>query len=419
MQALYGLAGRRAPSGAAYSIKPGPHARATTRCRAAGRNASRTIHLLPLPPRAPMGGVRALVLSITPFRFPAPDRRYQRLAVAVWVPAVRRGSGASRAQPTGRTWPGTPDTGRTVTSVCTPLLVRGLLALVDAPSAPVPRRLLLAVGALALLDACAQPETTHALFATRSPAPHGDPSPSPSPSAMAASPTPSPTPAAHPAAWHPPTPARPTPGVCPIVPGVVQRPGGPQHYLPCVGTNIALTIDDGPDPEWTPKILALLARYNIPATFCMIGRHAAAYPGLVHAVADAGHHIANHTYTHPIPLGAMAPPQIAAQLDAATEAITAAGAPHPTLFRAPGGEWSPAILAACATAGMRPLDWCVDTRDWSLPGVPHIVDTILTNTRPGSIILDHDGGGNRQQTVDALTIALPRLIDAGYVFTQP
>jgi peptidoglycan/xylan/chitin deacetylase (PgdA/CDA1 family) len=203
------------------------------------------------------------------------------------------------------------------------------------------------------------------------------------------------------------------------VPGLVQRPGGPQHYLPCVGTNIALTIDDGPDPVWTPKILALLARYQISATFCMIGRHAVAYPGLVRAVADAGHHIANHTFTHPIPLGGLTPPQIAGQLAQATDAITKAGAPHPALFRAPGGEWSPAILTACAAAGMRPLDWSVDPRDWSRPGVPHIVDTILTNTRPGAIILDHDGGGDRQQTVDALSIALPRLIDAGYHFAQP
>ena len=92
---------------------------------------------------------------------------------------------------------------------------------------------------------------------------------------------------------------------------------------------------------------------------------------------------------------------------------------RPTLFRSPGGHWSPAVLAACAKAGLRPLDWSVDPRDWSRPGVPHIVDVLLTHTRPGSIILDHDGGGDRQQTLDALTIALPRLLDAGYRFTQP
>jgi peptidoglycan/xylan/chitin deacetylase (PgdA/CDA1 family) len=91
----------------------------------------------------------------------------------------------------------------------------------------------------------------------------------------------------------------------------------------------------------------------------------------------------------------------------------------PTLFRAPGGAWTSDILAEVASAGMRPLDWSVDPRDWSCPGVPHIVDTILNQTRPGAIILDHDGGGDRQQTVDALTIVLPRLLHAGYHFSQP
>jgi peptidoglycan-N-acetylglucosamine deacetylase len=285
-----------------------------------------------------------------------------------------------------------------------------LLATVDTGSAPVRRRLLLAVGALALLDGCTHPAAAHWKASPTGSNLPGDSHPEPSPSG----PSPSPS-----SAWQVPNPTALTPGVCPTVPGVVQHPGGPQHYLPCQSTNIALTIDDGPDPRWTPQILTLLARYQIRATFCMIGRHAAAYPDLVRAVSDGGHRIANHTYTHPIPLTRLPPAQIAAQLGQATDAITAAHAPRPTLFRAPGGEWSPTILAACAAAGMRPLDWSVDPRDWSRPGVPHIVDTILTRTRPGSIILDHDGGGDRQQTIDALTIALPRLIAAGYHFTQP
>jgi peptidoglycan/xylan/chitin deacetylase (PgdA/CDA1 family) len=77
------------------------------------------------------------------------------------------------------------------------------------------------------------------------------------------------------------------------------------------------------------------------------------------------------------------------------------------------------VLELCAEHGMRPLGWSVDPRDWSRPGVPHIVQTILTKTGPGSIILDHDGGGDRSQTLTALTIALPRLLAAGYHFTQP
>jgi peptidoglycan-N-acetylglucosamine deacetylase len=283
---------------------------------------------------------------------------------------------------------------------------------VTTGSHPIRRRLLLAMGALALVEGCAGPGTAHGKAAPAASTLPGDSHPQTA--------TPSPSPAVSPTPWQPPTPATPVSGVCPAVPGVVQKPGGPQHYLPCQGTNIALTIDDGPDPEWTPQILALLARHQIPATFCMIGRHAAAYPNLVAAVVDGGHHIANHTYTHPLPFTSLTPPQVRAEIDRTTDIITTASGGHrPTLFRAPGGEWSPTSLTACAAAGLRPLDWSVDPRDWSRPGVPHIVDTILTKTHPGSIILDHDGGGNRQQTLDALTIALPRLIDAGYHFTQP
>lgn len=279
------------------------------------------------------------------------------------------------------------------------------------PQPPVTRRLLLALGALALLDGCAHSVTTISHGAPATSDVPGDSHPEPH------VPGPSPTPSS---SWQIPTPVTPTPGVCPTVPGVVQHPGGPQHYLPCSGTNVALTIDDGPDPQWTPQILALLARYQIPATFCMIGRHAAAYPRLVAAVVDGGHHVANHTFTHPIPITRLAPPQVHDELNRASDAITAASGGHrPALFRSPGGIWSSAVLSACAQGGMRPLDWSVDPRDWSRPGVPHIVDAILTRTRPGSIILDHDGGGNRQQTLDALTIVLPRLLDAGYRFTQP
>jgi peptidoglycan/xylan/chitin deacetylase (PgdA/CDA1 family) len=152
--------------------------------------------------------------------------------------------------------------------------------------------------------------------------------------------------------------------VCaPLCRGSRSAPGGPQHYLPRTSTNIALTIDDGPDPQWTPQILALLARYQVAATFCMIGRHAATHPHLVATVIDGGHHVANHTFTHPIPMTRLTPPQIHAEIGRASDAITTAnGGHHPTLFRSPGGEWSPTVLAACTAAGMRPLDWSVDPR---------------------------------------------------------
>ncbi|GAA3453970.1 polysaccharide deacetylase family protein [Dactylosporangium matsuzakiense] len=211
----------------------------------------------------------------------------------------------------------------------------------------------------------------------------------------------------------------PTPGVCPTPGGL--GPKGPQYTLPCHGTDIALTVDDGPDPAYTPKMLALLAQQGIHATFCMIGRSAAAHPDLVKRVLDGGHHIANHTHSHPMDIAKMPAAAVHAELAKATDAISKASGNgyRPALFRSPGGAWSPTVLSQAGNLGLRALDWTVDPRDWSRPGVQHIVSTILKQTHPGSIILEHDGGGNRDQTLTALGIVLPRLRDAGYTFAQP
>jgi peptidoglycan/xylan/chitin deacetylase (PgdA/CDA1 family) len=181
---------------------------------------------------------------------------------------------------------------------------------------------------------------------------------------------------------------------------------------------IALTIDDGPSPIYTPQILQLLDKYQVTATFSMIGLEVDAHPGLAREVAAAGHMIANHTWSH-LDLAVLPPVTIADQISRATGAIHTATGRVPTMFRAPYGAWSPAVLQHCAQTGMTPLDWSVDPRDWSRPGVASIVGNIMRNTKTGSIILEHDGGGNRSQTVAALKIVLPRLLAAGYRFTTP
>lgn len=157
---------------------------------------------------------------------------------------------------------------------------------------------------------------------------------------------------------------------------------------------IALTIDDGPSPEYTPRVLRLLEKYRVTATFSMIGLEAAAHPGLVREVAAAGHKIANHTWSH-LDLVYLSPAAVADQMGRATGAIHKATGRVPALFRAPYGAWSPVVLRQCAQAGMTPHDWSVDPRDWSRPGVAAIVGNIMRNTRAGSIILEHDGGGDR------------------------
>lgn len=195
-------------------------------------------------------------------------------------------------------------------------------------------------------------------------------------------------------------------------------PGEPMFHVHDGRKHIALTIDDGPSPEYTPQVLRLLEKYRVTATFSMIGLEVDAHPGLVREVAAAGHKIANHTWSH-LDLVYLSPAAVADQIGRATGAIHKATGRVPALFRAPYGAWSPVVLRQCAEAGMTPLDWSVDPRDWSRPGVAAIVGNIMRNTRTGSIILEHDGGGDRSQTVAALTIVLPRLLDAGYRFTTP
>ena len=181
---------------------------------------------------------------------------------------------------------------------------------------------------------------------------------------------------------------------------------------------VALTIDDGPSPVYTPQILRILHRYGVTASFSMIGRNAAAFPGVAREVAAAGHMIVNHTWNH-YNLGYMPAAGVWDEIAQATDAIHAATGERPGMFRAPYGVWPPAVFSYCAQAGLTPLAWSVDPRDWSRPGVRAIVRTIVSDTRTGSVILEHDGGGNRSQTVAALKIWLPRLLDAGYQFTTP
>jgi peptidoglycan/xylan/chitin deacetylase (PgdA/CDA1 family) len=195
-------------------------------------------------------------------------------------------------------------------------------------------------------------------------------------------------------------------------------PGEPVRYLDDGPKVIALTIDDGPNPVYTPQILRLLEQYRVTASFSMIGESVVYHPGIARDVADAGHVIVNHTWDHAnlAWLGAVA---TRAEISRASDAIYGATGRRPGMFRAPYGVWSRAVLECCASEGLTPLSWSVDPRDWSRPGVRQIVATIMRDTGTGSIILEHDGGGDRSQTVAALKTAIPRLLDEGYRFAAP
>jgi peptidoglycan-N-acetylglucosamine deacetylase len=178
---------------------------------------------------------------------------------------------------------------------------------------------------------------------------------------------------------------------------------------------VALTIDDGPDPTWTPKVLELLAANRVRATFSLVGEQARAYPKLVRRIAAAGHGLCNHSMTHPQPFGALSQSAIRRQVVDAQAAISDAVGEQPELFRSPGGNWTPAVIEVTEELGLTPVGWSVDPRDWSLPGAAAIQASLRTAV-PGDILLCHDGGGNRAQTVVALEAVLPQLRAEGLRF---
>ncbi|ELK42619.1 polysaccharide deacetylase family protein [Brevibacillus agri] len=180
---------------------------------------------------------------------------------------------------------------------------------------------------------------------------------------------------------------------------------------------IALTFDDGPDPRYTPEIAALLKKYEAKSTFFVVGSRVSQYPELVRSLAQDQHEIANHTFNHP-DIRKLTPERLRDEVEKTQEAIFSATGVRPTLFRPPGGYYSESVVHTAKQAGFLIVmwSWHQDTRDWTDPGVKKIVDKVLGNARNGDIVLFHDYGGNRKQTVQALEQILPELQKRGYRF---
>ena len=182
---------------------------------------------------------------------------------------------------------------------------------------------------------------------------------------------------------------------------------------------IALTFDDGPNPPHTGRILDVLDRYGVPATFFCVGLHASAHTEEIARMSEAGHRLANHTWSHPF-LPDLTVAELAAQLERTDEAIArVAGEQGPRLFRPPYGSRTPEILSWLGeTDAGRMVLWDVDANDWALPGADAIAGSVLARSRPGSIVLMHDGGGDRSQTADALPAVIEGLLGRGYRFAR-
>lgn len=180
---------------------------------------------------------------------------------------------------------------------------------------------------------------------------------------------------------------------------------------------VALTVDDGPDPRWTPALLDLLARHDVPATFFLIGARSAEHPRLAARIAAAGHAVGNHSMHHPQPFAALRPAALRAEIGHAQDQIAQATGQRPVLFRAPGGGWSRAVLGTAAESGLTAVDWTVNPSDWKEPGVARITRR-LSRSGSGHILLCHDGGGDRWQTIAALGTVIPLLKRRGLRFVR-
>ncbi|MFD6552399.1 polysaccharide deacetylase family protein [Streptomyces sp. NPDC058398] len=184
------------------------------------------------------------------------------------------------------------------------------------------------------------------------------------------------------------------------------------------GRTMVLTFDDGPDPTYTPEILRTLREYDVHAMFFVCGQMAADNKDLLGEMADNGHIVGNHTWSHPL-LTKLSRSAIRSEIERTSEVIDDAYGEPPSWFRAPYGEWNRATYQIGADLGMEPMAWTIDTNDWARPGTRAIVGTIQKEAAPGVVVLSHDAGGDRSQSVQALRTYLPRLLDAGYHMTVP
>jgi len=181
---------------------------------------------------------------------------------------------------------------------------------------------------------------------------------------------------------------------------------------PMAVKHIALTFDDGPHPKYTPRILEILRRYNVKATFFVVGFMAEKYPTLVKAELGGGHSVGNHTYHH-VNLSKIPEAYVATEIKACGEVLASIGGRAPHLFRPPGGDYNESVAQVIDTLGYELILWTDDPGDYASPGEDVIVQRTLDAISPGGIILIHDGV---QQTVDVLPTLIKELKARGYEF---
>ncbi|QEH70129.1 polysaccharide deacetylase family protein [Cellulosilyticum sp. ST5] len=194
--------------------------------------------------------------------------------------------------------------------------------------------------------------------------------------------------------------------------------GAPTKKLPiyCVNTNgekkVALSFDAAWGADDTDELLATLDKYQVKATFFIVGDWVRKYPDMVKKLADAGHDIANHSNKHPH-MNQMSKDAIKKDIMAAHEALKNVTGQEANLFRPPYGEYNNAVIEAAQECNYYTVQWDVDSLDWKEYGLQQLIDKVVKhkNLRPGSIVLLHN---NAKYTAKALDSIIKGLIDQGY-----
>lgn len=175
---------------------------------------------------------------------------------------------------------------------------------------------------------------------------------------------------------------------------------------------IYLTFDDGPNAVWTPQVLEVLAQYNAHVTFFVIGKEAEKHPELVRAAVEAGHVVGHHTWSHPW-LGNVDHDTFVSEITRTSDVLGDLISPY---LRPPYGYVDENVQAYADELGLKLVRWNIDPADWEQPPAEQIANNVISHARPGGVVLLHDGGGNRSQTVAALPLILTTLGEQGYVF---
>ncbi len=186
--------------------------------------------------------------------------------------------------------------------------------------------------------------------------------------------------------------------------------------VPTTEMIIALTFDDGPSPTYTPQILKILEEHQVRATFFAVGMRVESFPDVARAIVNGGHELGNHTFSHP--LKQLNGTQFEHELQRAHQTIEQVTGVTPRIYRPPGAYYNKTTLEVLKRHGYTMVlwSWWQNPKDYANPGADVIVQRILAEPRNGDIVVLHDLGGNRSQTVAALPKVITGLKEKGFSF---